>query len=32
LADELFILFPARMGPVFYEQIIHSCQQAGLGA
>ncbi len=29
LADELFILFPARMGPVFYEQIIHSCQQAG---
>lgn len=29
LADELFILFPAKMGPVFYEQIIHSCQQAG---
>ena len=29
LADEFFILFPARMGPVFYEQIIHSCQQAG---
>ncbi len=29
LADELFILFPARMGPIFYEQIIHSCQQAG---
>ena len=29
LADELFILFPAKLGPVFYEQIIHSCQQAG---
>lgn len=29
LADELFILFPAKMGPVFYEQIIHLCQQAG---
>jgi DNA-binding transcriptional LysR family regulator len=29
LANELFILFPAKMGPVFYEQIIHSCQQAG---
>lgn len=29
LADELFILFPARMGPVFYEQIINMCQQAG---
>ncbi|TVQ25589.1 MAG: LysR family transcriptional regulator [Leptolyngbya sp. DLM2.Bin15] len=29
LADELFILFPAKMGPVFYKQIIHSCQQAG---
>ncbi|MGL5835066.1 MAG: LysR family transcriptional regulator [Waterburya sp.] len=29
LADESFILFPAKMGPVFYEQIIHSCQQAG---
>lgn len=29
LASELFILFPAKLGPVFYEQIIHSCQQAG---
>ncbi|MBW4695560.1 MAG: LysR family transcriptional regulator [Lyngbya sp. HA4199-MV5] len=29
LADEAFILFPARMGPVFYEQIINLCQQAG---
>jgi DNA-binding transcriptional LysR family regulator len=29
LADESFILFPAKMGPVFYEQIIHCCQQAG---
>ncbi|MEM1254214.1 MAG: LysR substrate-binding domain-containing protein [Cyanobacteria bacterium P01_H01_bin.21] len=29
LADELFILFPVKLGPVFYEQIIHSCQQAG---
>jgi DNA-binding transcriptional LysR family regulator len=29
LADEFFILFPAKLGPVFYEQIIHSCQQAG---
>lgn len=29
LADEFFILFPAKMGPIFYEQIIHSCQQAG---
>ncbi|MBD2309127.1 LysR family transcriptional regulator [Chroococcidiopsis sp. FACHB-1243] len=29
LAAELFILFPAKMGPVFYEQIIHICQQAG---
>ncbi|KAM3094148.1 LysR substrate-binding domain-containing protein [Phormidesmis sp. 146-35] len=29
LADEFFILFPAKMGPLFYEQIIHSCQQAG---
>ena len=29
LADELFILFPAKMGPVFYEQIITICQQAG---
>ncbi len=29
LADEFFILFPAKMGPVFYEQIIHSCEQAG---
>lgn len=29
LADELFILFPAKLGPVFYEQIINLCQQAG---
>jgi DNA-binding transcriptional LysR family regulator len=29
LADELFILFPAKLGPVFYEQIIQLCQQAG---
>ena len=29
LADESFILFPAKMGPVFYEQIINTCQQAG---
>ena len=29
LASESFILFPAKMGPVFYEQIIHLCQQAG---
>ncbi|MBE9193437.1 LysR family transcriptional regulator [Gloeocapsopsis crepidinum LEGE 06123] len=29
LADELFILFPAKMGPIFYEQIINICQQAG---
>lgn len=29
LKDELFILFPAKMGPVFYEQIIRFCQQAG---
>jgi DNA-binding transcriptional LysR family regulator len=29
LADEWFILFPAKMGPVFYEQIIDLCQQAG---
>jgi DNA-binding transcriptional LysR family regulator len=29
LASELFILFPAKMGPIFYEQIIHICQQAG---
>ncbi|MBE9159880.1 LysR family transcriptional regulator [Nodosilinea sp. LEGE 06152] len=29
LADELFVLFPAKMGPVFYEQIIDTCQQAG---
>ncbi|WP_242055687.1 LysR family substrate-binding domain-containing protein [Nostoc flagelliforme] len=28
LADELFILFPAKMGPIFYEQIINICQQA----
>jgi DNA-binding transcriptional LysR family regulator len=29
LANELFIFFPAKMGPIFYEQIMHSCQQAG---
>lgn len=29
LADEFFILFPAKMGPVFHEQIITMCQQAG---
>ncbi|MGL4621294.1 LysR substrate-binding domain-containing protein [Chroococcidiopsis sp.] len=29
LVDELFILFPAKMGPIFYEQIIHICQKAG---
>jgi DNA-binding transcriptional LysR family regulator len=29
LADESFILFPAKMGPVFYEQIMTMCQQAG---
>ena len=29
LASESFILFPAKMGPVFYEQIINICQQAG---
>ncbi len=29
LADEFFILFPAKLGPLFYEQIIYSCQQAG---
>jgi len=29
LANEPFILFPATMGPVLYEQIIGSCQQAG---
>lgn len=29
LADESFILFPAKLGPVFYEQIIHICKQAG---
>ncbi|MFB2895379.1 LysR substrate-binding domain-containing protein [Aerosakkonemataceae cyanobacterium BLCC-F50] len=29
LAEESFILFPAKMGPVFYEQIINICQQAG---
>jgi DNA-binding transcriptional LysR family regulator len=29
LADEFFILFPAKLGPLFYEQIIHSCEQAG---
>ena len=29
LADESFILFPAKLGPIFHEQIIHTCQQAG---
>lgn len=29
LASESFILFPAKLGPVFYEQIINMCQQAG---
>lgn len=29
LADESFILFPAKLGPLFHEQIIHMCQQAG---
>lgn len=29
LASELFILFPAKMGPTFYEQIMNICQQAG---
>jgi DNA-binding transcriptional LysR family regulator len=29
LASEFFILFPAKMGPMFYEQIINMCQQAG---
>jgi DNA-binding transcriptional LysR family regulator len=29
LADEFFILFPAKLGPLFYEQVIHSCEQAG---
>jgi DNA-binding transcriptional LysR family regulator len=29
LADESFILFPAKLGPVFYEQIVNLCQQAG---
>jgi DNA-binding transcriptional LysR family regulator len=29
LADEFFILFPAKLGPLFYEQIMHSCEQAG---
>lgn len=29
LADESFILFPAKLGPIFYEQIINVCQQAG---
>ncbi|BAY84504.1 LysR family transcriptional regulator [Calothrix parasitica NIES-267] len=28
LVDESFILFPAKLGPVFYEQIINMCQQA----
>ena len=29
LANEFFILFPAKLGPLFYEQIMHSCEQAG---
>ncbi|MBD2465711.1 LysR family transcriptional regulator [Oscillatoria sp. FACHB-1407] len=29
LADEFFILFPAKLGPLFYEQIMHSCEKAG---
>lgn len=29
LADEFFILFPAKLGPLFYEQIVQSCQHAG---
>jgi len=29
LANESFILFPAKLGPVFYEQIMDLCQQAG---
>lgn len=29
LKGESFILFPAKMGPVFYEQILRFCQQAG---
>jgi DNA-binding transcriptional LysR family regulator len=29
LADESFILFPAKLGPVFYEQMMTLCQQAG---
>ena len=29
LANESFILFPTKMGPVFYEQIINICQRAG---
>jgi DNA-binding transcriptional LysR family regulator len=29
LADESFILFPSKKGPVFYEQIMTLCQQAG---
>ncbi|NES93822.1 MAG: LysR family transcriptional regulator [Desertifilum sp. SIO1I2] len=29
LADEFFILFPAKLGPVFYQQIMQSCEQAG---
>lgn len=29
LADESFILFPAKLGPIFYEQIMDLCQQAG---
>jgi DNA-binding transcriptional LysR family regulator len=29
LVDEFFILFPAKLGPLFYEQIIQSCEKAG---
>jgi DNA-binding transcriptional LysR family regulator len=29
LADESFILFPAKLGPIFYKQIMDLCQQAG---
>jgi DNA-binding transcriptional LysR family regulator len=29
LADESFILFPAKLGPIFYEEIMDLCQQSG---
>ncbi|XGV94726.1 MAG: LysR substrate-binding domain-containing protein [Leptolyngbya sp. BL-A-14] len=29
LTNESFILFPAKLGPIFYEQIMDLCQQAG---